>query len=477
MKVIIAGFNLDRDLIDRYIPPEMATPEVISAAYARISRSSKSAQQLRSDALNEIPQARTSNQRIVFEMGHSSIAEHAVFNIDLIGISRYLAEFIQRSRLASFTEKSQRYVTFPKDYVVPADLPDEDRLDYISLMDDLFGAYHRSITQLVVGSLSFSDPSVEKIISPSKKDIENRAKEDARYILPLATKTQMGMTINARSMEVLLRRLHSIPLNEAREAYDKLFSAVHSIAPSLIRYTESDEFSSALGVSFHSTLTAGVGSLSFSDPSSDLVRVIDHSPDPDDRILASILYERSSYQFADLLCYVQSLDSQAKTQLSDKVFVGLKAWHKLPRAFEMTDFTMELRMSQCCFAQFKRHRICTMIHQAYQGSGCHILPPQVGELGMSNHWLELLARSDELSQRLYALSPHLAPYCRTNAHSVNVLVRMNLRELYHFVRLRSDVHAQWEIRSISQEISRQVRLICPLTARYLVGKSAFGQID
>ena len=50
---------------------------------------------------------------------------------------------------------------------------------------------------------------------------------------------------------------------------------------------------------------------------------------------------------------------------------------------------------------------------------------------------------------------------------------MNLRELHHFVRLRSDEHAQWEIRDISNEIAKLIRTHCPITAKHLMGKSEF----
>ncbi len=55
-------------------------------------------------------------------MGHSSIAEHAVFNIDVIGVSRLLVEEIEKFRLCSFTEKSQRYVLLKDDFVIPAEI-------------------------------------------------------------------------------------------------------------------------------------------------------------------------------------------------------------------------------------------------------------------------------------------------------------------------------------------------------------------
>jgi hypothetical protein len=89
MKVNIAGYNIDKELIDKLQSP-LATPELISASYARISRSNKSIADLRKEAMMELEKARKTNTDIIFSMGHSSVAEHSVFNIDLIGISKRL---------------------------------------------------------------------------------------------------------------------------------------------------------------------------------------------------------------------------------------------------------------------------------------------------------------------------------------------------------------------------------------------------
>ena len=149
MIVNIAGFNIEKGLIDKLNSP-LATPELISASYARISRSNKSIDDLRKEAMQELEKARKTNTNIIFEMGHSSVAEHSVFNIDIIGISRALTELVQRSRIASFTEKSQRYVTFGKDYVVPEEFANHPKLKqpYKKLMDDLFAEYEFSFNAL-----------------------------------------------------------------------------------------------------------------------------------------------------------------------------------------------------------------------------------------------------------------------------------------------------------------------------------------
>ena len=126
MKIILAGYNLDYETIREFqeLHPEVQnlTPETISAAYARISRSPKPVDELREIARQEVEKARQSNRNIVFDMGHSSIAEHAVFNIDVIGVSRILVEEIEKFRLCSYTEKSQRYVLLKDDFVIPAEI-------------------------------------------------------------------------------------------------------------------------------------------------------------------------------------------------------------------------------------------------------------------------------------------------------------------------------------------------------------------
>jgi len=70
MLVQIAGYNIDKSLIDK-LDPNIATPETISAAYARVSRSSKSVSELRKESIRQIVKARTSNESIIFGMGHS----------------------------------------------------------------------------------------------------------------------------------------------------------------------------------------------------------------------------------------------------------------------------------------------------------------------------------------------------------------------------------------------------------------------
>ncbi len=465
MRVIIAGYNIDSSLIAR-LQDDTATPEAISAAYARISRSPKSVDALRAEALQEISKARRSNQSIIFGMGHASVAEHAVFNIDLIGVSRHLTEAVQRSRLASYTEKSQRYVTFNRDYIIPAELDAFPHLKaaYTSLCDSLFEEYKTSL-ELIKADIS----SRETDLAP--RDLEGRAKEDARYILPLATKTQMGITINARSLETLLRRLGSRPDLEAKQLRDTLLAQVLAITPSLVKYVDTGAFSGRVA-------TPAIPSPAFSataDTSADQeLELLSFTPNADDRVLAGALFEQGFADISATLAWLAKLPPAEKQAMWDSLYSGIAFWHKLPRAFECAEADYALAMSECCWGQFKRHRSATLLRCPTASSSAKlIIPAAVLSIGRENVWHALHDQAQALAAQIPEELAFIRPYLNLNASVMRVFARINLRELHHFARLRSDQHAQWDIRRLSDRMAQLVKALAPQATRHLCGKSQF----
>ncbi|MFA5499294.1 MAG: FAD-dependent thymidylate synthase [Candidatus Cloacimonadia bacterium] len=468
MKIRIAGYNIDERLIKEIKEQEKASPETISAAYARISRSSKSVTELRDEAIGEVQKARRSNKNIIFDMGHSSIAEHAVFNIDIIGVSRYITETIQKSRLASFTEKSQRYVTLKDDYVIPAEIEGSPELkkEFVETCKTLFALY-KDLTDKILEHYK------KEGLDCSERQVKEMAKEDARYALPLATKTQMGMTINARSIEQLLRRLNGVELLEAKEISDVIHREVKAISPSLIRYVDSDSFydnqAKLRAKLFDSSETNS--QLTTGDKFKTDVKIL--TADAEERILAAIVFNRYPQDFEKLVEKLKSVSAEDKAKLFEELFSEMKAYHQTPREFEMVDLLVQCRVSASCFAQLKRHRMMTIIRSEYATEQGFFIPRIIEQIGEADRFSTTLENLSEMYDRLEIVKKGLGTYALTNAHAVNVLFKTNLRELYHFSRLRSDAHAQWEIRELSQHIDIEVKKLLPNAARHLMGKDAF----
>jgi flavin-dependent thymidylate synthase len=349
MKITLAGYNVDASLTEQIKDKNLATPETISAAYARISRSSKSVTELREIAKNEVENARKSNENIIFDMGHSSIAEHVIFNFDIIGISRYLTELVQKTRFASFTEKSQRYVTLKGDFVIPEEIKDTElEKEYIALIEEMTVLYK----ELYKSGVKLLE---DENFSENKKLTQGRAKEDARYFLPLATETQMGMTINARSLERLLRRLDKVGLKEADDLRESLLQQAQAIAPSVIKYTKSDDYSKFIPTFCKNNKGCNSEDLKF-------VKVEENT---DEKVITSLIFENSNCEWEAVYNDVMKWDKQAKSSFLKEYFNRMQSFHAVPRAFEVCDFSFEALISSSCFAQLKRHRPATIIAQKY----------------------------------------------------------------------------------------------------------------
>ena len=149
MKVVLAGYNVDREALDevrRAAPARLdLTPETLSASYARISRDARPVDELRRAARAEVDKARRSNRAIIFKMGHHSVAEHAVFNFDIMGVSRLAIEEIEKFRLGSYTEKSQRYITLGSDFVIPEEIVEAGLKDlFVTTIKAQNALYHSS---------------------------------------------------------------------------------------------------------------------------------------------------------------------------------------------------------------------------------------------------------------------------------------------------------------------------------------------
>lgn len=115
----------------------------------------------------------------IVSIGHHSVLEHLNFTFGVEGVSRALTHQLVRHRIASFSQKSQRYVKHGGDfsYITPETISSDDNLisEYEKAMEEIGGIYDRLL----------------KAGIPA---------EDARYVLPNACETKIIITMNAREL-------------------------------------------------------------------------------------------------------------------------------------------------------------------------------------------------------------------------------------------------------------------------------------
>lgn len=474
MKVLLAGLNIDYDHIRKIkklekgeievkeIPDtKVFTPETLSAAYARISRSPLSIEKLRENSINKIDKARKSNKKIVYGMGHGSIAEHAVFNIDIINISRLASEFIQKHRLVSYTEKSQRYIKLEKDFIIPEEIKDNNDLvdEFTSLIQRENKLYNYFYDQL---KIYFKN----KYSELSKREVEGKAKEDSRYILSLATTSQMGMTINARNLEYMLKLFQANPLFEIQELGEKINGIVKDKVPSLIVFDEPKDYDyknwrGRFEYDFNKSLE---------DNDYEHVKLIDYTENGEDQIVAGLVYQNSDYSFDNILKNINKID---KKEVLNKVFKGIDFYHSVDRAFELASAQFEFLLSSSAFAQLKRHRLSTILKGAYNINWSVTVPSSIEAIGEEEKFMDMIKKIEQFYRKVKTYDENAADYILTNSHRRKVIMKANMREWYHFIRLRADEHAQWEIRALAKRVEEKLKEIFPNVSEYLMGKDDF----
>ncbi len=486
MRVILAGYNVDSTVLAEAeqlgIDRDRLTPEPISAAYARISRHKKPVDQLRARARDEVAKARRSNRSIIFGMGHHSVAEHAVFNFDLIGTSRLAIEAVEGFRLCSFTEKSQRYITLDGDYVVPREVEDAGLADefhaLVARQNELYG----EILEAIVADLRQRHPE-EAETKAGMRRLHERAKEDARYVTALATEGQLGMTINARNLEHAIRRFACHPLQEIRELGRALHDQVEPVAPSLILFVDENQHD------LHAYRDIASVAAGLEPPSDDAppipgaspaqrlpnggVRLVGASDEADRRLVAALLHRVSTWSYEECYRRACAMSQDARRKVVGASMAHMELFDAVLREFEHVEMTFELVVCAACYGQLKRHRMSTQTAQAYDPDLGLTIPPSVVRVGLEQRVEEVARESEQLAARIAEHTPCAAPYALMNAHRRRVLMTLNARELYHVSRLREDEHAQWDIRALTAEMVRQAKDAMPLTLVLTGGKDTY----
>ena len=481
MKVYLAGYNVDttvlRQMEEKTGKREDLTPEVLSAAYARISRDPRPINEIREAARSEVEKSRKSNSTIIFKMGHHSVAEHAVFNLDILGVSRLAMEELEKFRLCAYTEKSQRYITLDKDFVIPEEIKDTP---FERTFIDMIGEQNKAYFELFEKLKDLVFKKYPDLAGDPKNHslLEGWAKEDARYITALATESQVGETINARSLELLLRRFASHPLAEVRDLGRALYNEIADVAPSIVifhqandrdlkTYPELKELTSEIITAVPEDVPAGA-------PRD--VQLVEFTEDADIIIAASLVHSSSGLSYEQCRSLVKGLPEEGRKKIFKTATRNMQFYDSMPREFEYVNLTFNIVLSAACFGQLKRHRMTTITAQDYDPALGITVPESVKEIGMEAYFRRIIDKTNEVYDVINGRIPLAAPYILTNAHRKRVLLRLNARELYHISRLREDTHAQWDIRNVSRAMSEQAKRRMPLASALIGGKDKYSEI-
>ena len=150
----------------------------------------------------------------VIESGHGSTIEHVVFTFGITGVSRTLSHQLVRHRAGvAFDQQSQRYVTFKKAAtMLPQTIAEADpaiRAEYEEQIEGAMSLYGDLVGAGIPG-------------------------EDARFVFPNATRTNLVMTTNLRALiHMSGLRLCTMAQWEIRRLFQLIRHEIFQVSPFL----------------------------------------------------------------------------------------------------------------------------------------------------------------------------------------------------------------------------------------------------
>jgi thymidylate synthase ThyX len=419
-------------------------------------------------ALSEAQEkARQFHEKWVVGYGHASVAEHAVVQLAIEDMSIIATKIIEDTRLASYTEKSTRYVLFDgeKFFRVPRLM----QSPYATLYEDTVRFLLNTYVALVPQVVDCIKARVPRRTTQGERAYETASHAKAydllRYLLPAATLTNLGLTINARALEHLLTKLLSDPLEEVRDVGAAMKHEAEKVVPTLLKYADYNAYRAETDQAMR---RLGQDVLAEAEPSErPAVTLVRFPADAEEQLAAAILYGYTEVSWLQIVEQIGKLDADARARIIDE-YLRRRGPHDQPlRALEHLYYTFDIVLDYGAFRDIQRHRMATQTRQQLSTRYGYNVPDDLVAYGLGEVFQMCMARAADAYNGIAEAYPLEAQYVLPMAYRIRVLFTWNLRELFHFIQLRSAKQGHFSYRRIAQQVYGEIERVHPALARYM----------
>lgn len=403
-------------------------------------------------------------EKWVLGYGHSSVAEGAVVGFGLEGVSILATKVIEDNRLCSFCEKSTRYVSFDRSSFYQDEVLNASEFagEINEMLDYLFGVYTKldaPVLEYVRGVAPLEEGGNQAAWT---RATASRRFDATRYLLPTCTKTSLGWTLNARNLSHAISKLLSHPLKEMNEIGEKLKAAGGDVLPSLLKFSEKSDYICETNKDMQSFNF----DRSFFD--GEKVKLVNSSSNPEDMIIASILYRYENCSFDEAKSRVVGMTLSEKEAVLDKYLGKMGKFDAPMRELEHENFTFDIVMDYGAFRDLQRHRICTQTNQLFTADLGYDVPADIVSAGMETEYRLAMDKAKAVYEKVRVKYPFEAQYLLPLGFRKRFLITMNMREVCHFINLRTTPLAHDSYRRIAYKMYEIMVERYPLLSKYIV---------
>lgn len=468
---------------DVYAFSDKLSTLTIAAAMARLSRRGDD---MRITILDEFANAVGKDdallKRVITAFGDDSVQQLVGQHIVVENASNLLTKQLEWGRLAAYLEQSTRYIYFDqKDtdgkfkYYTPEHLDDLTKTKYNAAMDSIFEAYSTMVRDLTEYLQKNSSTPKDEQDGAWRSAIRAQACDAIRPVLPVATKSTVGIFASGQALEALIMRLRASESREAVATGNAILQEARKVIPTFLERADKPDRGGATTAYLASTRQQ-VAELSKkylpdSYGTTDEPVTLQHVwPRNELELVPHMLYESSNLSLEEIEQAVSSWPIDRKMDVFN-TYMGerLNRRHRPGRALEQAHYTWDLVCDYGIFRDLQRHRMVDDLQwQQLTPRYGYEVPALVDEAGLT----DLFEKCFDLSAKLYSTLQaegyvYEAQYATLLGHRMRWKVTYNAREAFHFHELRTSPQGHPGYRKLVLQMHEKLAEVHPMLAEHM----------
>lgn len=490
---------------------------IVGAAYARYSRAPGGFREiLLKEFIKEghldATRAQELIERILIAFGDDSVGELEGAHLSFENITMVATKEIEDRRIGgSPIEQSTRYVFFDKKdadghyryYRDPAIMRSPHSATYVATMDFIFDtycslmdpmkAYYRTQKTIEEAEYDIDGDGTKERIADLKDereikafrrtyniDIRTKACDTLRYLLPLSTKTNVGLFGNGRFFQGLLSHCFTSDIPEVQRMAENAKKALDQVIPHYVKRAKRNEYHAATRDAMHALAARIMGNIDVADvPEVDLmdageahvaaacreqvgdVDVLRRSLQDEKDVLtvSHMLYPYCIHSLNQIRDVIRAMTDEERQKIIAS-YVGKRGQrrNRPGRALEAGyPYTFDCLTDFGTYKDLMRHRMTTQMRQKFSPLHGFVMPPDLEKAGLADKALECHEKTVELYKLLVVDFPEQASYSALHGSKVRWLMGMNDREAMHLIELRTTPQGHASYRKVGQLMHDAIR--------------------
>ena len=426
--------------------------------------------------------------------GHDSLKDMAHgLGFACENVSNIFSVILEDHRLGDYQEKSTRYLEFSEGSVLlPKEFAGTIWESKINENTRIVMQTYRTVLEDIVNYLKANRKKPNEI-KDSAWDAAIRAEafDNARYILPARIKTNIGQISNARTLAEQLSEMLVSPIAEIRERAQEIKTEAEKVFPTLLVNVYQNKHMAKAKENMRNIGLVLEDKLKSHRYNENSVKLIDCSPNIENKLIASMLYEAVSPKYTWQDCYdlTSSMAIEEKVTIVETFFANrvhehdrvdvltgkteTRMYNHMPmHALDGGKLKFEIVMDYGAFRDVHRHRRASQRRQLLTTDLGFEIPRMVKEIGgeMEAKYIEAMTHSANLYNELRnsgEFHPEVLQYIPNFAFRISETIEMDAWDLFYVLPLRTTPQGHFAYRKLFQQMFLEVRDVMPLISEHI----------